>query len=173
MSWWCQMRLTKHGRWTSWPISWRMDEASERSMCWMISIEKAWALRWTSHCPPCASCAAWLRSSNGAANPRLFVSITAPKTSLLAATMGRKTWDHDPIYPTRRTTTERLYRALQSHSTPRMAGSKHLWNHRRGPRSGHEMALDLQQRSAQYGHRRHNARNEPENSRVNSTAEPH
>jgi hypothetical protein len=35
------------------------------------------------------------------------------------------------------------------------------------------MALDLQQRPAQHGHRRHYTRNETENSRVNSTTDPH
>jgi hypothetical protein len=35
------------------------------------------------------------------------------------------------------------------------------------------MALDLQQRATQHGHRRHNTRNETENSRLNSTAGPH
>jgi hypothetical protein len=34
------------------------------------------------------------------------------------------------------------------------------------------VALDVQQRTAQYGHRRHNACTETENGRVNSTAEP-
>jgi hypothetical protein len=34
------------------------------------------------------------------------------------------------------------------------------------------VAMDLQQRTAQYGHRRHNARTETENGRVISTAEP-
>jgi transposase InsO family protein len=35
------------------------------------------------------------------------------------------------------------------------------------------MALDLQQRATQHGHRRHNPRHETENSRLNSTAGPH
>ena len=35
------------------------------------------------------------------------------------------------------------------------------------------LVLDLQQRSTQHGHRRHNTRNETENGCVNSTAEPH
>ena len=35
------------------------------------------------------------------------------------------------------------------------------------------MALDLQQRATQHGHRRHNPRYETENSRLSSTAGPH
>jgi len=35
------------------------------------------------------------------------------------------------------------------------------------------MALDLQQRATQHGHRRHHTRYEIENSRLNSTAEPY
>lgn len=35
------------------------------------------------------------------------------------------------------------------------------------------MAMDLQQRAAQHGHRRHNSRNEIENSHMNSMAGPH
>jgi hypothetical protein len=35
------------------------------------------------------------------------------------------------------------------------------------------MALDLQQRTTQHGNRQHHTRHETENSRVNSTAEPH
>jgi hypothetical protein len=35
------------------------------------------------------------------------------------------------------------------------------------------MALDIQQRPAQHGYRRNHTRHETENSRMNSTAEPH
>lgn len=48
----------------------------------------------------------------------------------------------------------------------------HHRKHRGGTAIRHAMALDLQQRTAQYGHRRHHTRTETENGRVNSTAEP-
>jgi putative transposase len=55
---------------------------------------------------------------------------------------------------------------------------RHKWlantyrKNRVSSRSGHAMAMELQQRPPQHGHRRHNIRHETENSRMNSTDAP-
>ena len=68
--------------------------------------------------------------------------------------------DHDLAHPTRQTAAKRLCRALRPDGLAGMAGTGHHRKHQRGPTSRHAMAMDLQQRPTQPGHRWYNTRNE-------------
>jgi transposase InsO family protein len=85
---------------------------------------------------------------------------------------AEKHMDHHPAHPTRPAAAERLCRALQPDGSARVAGPIHHRKHRGGTGSGHAMAMDLQQRPPQHGHRRHHTRHETENGRVSSTDAP-
>ena len=60
-------------------------------------------------------------------------------------------------YSTRQATAKRLHRTVQPYCPLRLAGSVSVWLDRRGTGICHPLALDLQQRTPQYGIRRDNS----------------